>query len=368
MHDAPLDDLVRRFLADDPAAIDPELPDLVRLLHDRNAAEDWHKHGVFKDHLLGVYRILRLWKQPREICLCGLLHSVYSNEYVDLALFDVEKDRDGLRQRIGAETENLIHLFCTMPRTQFAVDLLAFDEIPAAGMVLRAPGGKQPVQLTGRQAAAFLVVTLADLAEQWFSWQDEIMAGYPYLGEKQGAREHWASALWPGPLRPSVGNLSLLSRLARLLPATGIPVPPIFDRCAAVLPKEEESAAAALYWQVVAQNTPFASSAHAQQCLAAALKHNPWVGEPHLVLAQLALLEGDYPAAERHATEGLRLLLEWGTPWDKRIPWSGWVAWARILLGNARARTWPTTLREHNNLGLVVPAESAGSDPSPVGG
>ena len=55
------------------------------------------------------------------------------------------------------------------------------------------------------------------------------------------------------------------------------------------------------------------------------------------MLAQLALTAGDFEAAERHAAAGLAALQTWGTAWDKRIEWAGWMAWARIELQNARA-------------------------------
>ena len=51
---------VRDFLKEDYAAIDPEMPRLLEVLDDLHAAEDWHKHGTFQEHLLGVYRILKL--------------------------------------------------------------------------------------------------------------------------------------------------------------------------------------------------------------------------------------------------------------------------------------------------------------------
>lgn len=352
---SPITDRVRAFLVDDFAAIDPQLPSLLAILDERRAAEDWHKHGTFKEHLLGVYRILSLWRQPKDVCLCGLLHSVYSNEYVDLALFDAKAGRGSLQQLVGPETEELIFLFCTMPRSQFAIDLLEAESAPTSGMVLRDSAGAsgREVRLSAAQTAKFLIVTLADLAEQFFSWQDEVMARYPYVPMLPAA-EHWSAALWPGACRPSAWMPSVLSRLARHLPQFDVELPPIFDRCTGgIVSAEDAAAAAALYWQVVAQSGPLVSAEHAEATLRAAIRHNPWMAEPHLLLAQLAMLRGDFPTGEHHAGRGLRLLCDWGTPWDKRVSWAGWVAWARILLQRANARSWPPTLREHNNLGLV---------------
>ena len=343
---------VRDFLAEDFAAIDPALPPLLDVLNRRRMAECWHKHGSFRDHLVGVYRILALWGQPREAQLLGLLHSVYSNEYVDLALFDAEGGRGDLVSLVGEEVESLIHSFCTIPRSQFAIALLDRDEIPAEGLVLTDDSGRS-FPLDRRRIGIFLAVTLADLAEQWFAWQDHVMAGYPHVTSDRPANGHWGMVMWPGPMRPSMMNLSLLSRLAHHMPALGLPAPPIFDHCAAVLTAEDEAAAAALYWQVASGQIQPAARGSVVQVLEAAIERNPWVAEPRLTLAQLCMMDGDFGRAGDQARRGLELLCQWGTPWDKRIPWAGWVAWARVLLQSAEARTWPETIRRHNNLGLV---------------
>ena len=114
----------RALLADHYAAVDADLPALLDLLFARSAGEDWHKAGTFKHHLLGVYRTLTLWNQPREVRLLGLFHSVYGNEYVDLTLFDRERERNTLRDVLGAEAEEWVSLFCAIPRTRFVQAIL----------------------------------------------------------------------------------------------------------------------------------------------------------------------------------------------------------------------------------------------------
>ncbi len=343
---------VRDFLADDFAAIDPELPPLLAVLNRRRMADCWHKHGSFRDHLIGVYRILALWGQPREAQLLGLLHSVYSNEYVDLSLFDAEGGRGELVSLVGEEVESLIHSFCTIPRNEFAIALLQRDDIPADGLVLTDTDGEY-FPLDRRQVAIFLAVTLADLAEQWFAWQDHVMAGYPHVTSGRPAGGDWSMVVWPGPMRPSMTNWSLLSRLARHMPALGLPVPPIFNLCTAELSPEDEARAVALYWEAASSQTRPASRDLVAKLLEAAIEHNPWAAEPRLTLAQLCLMDRQFQRAEDQAKRGLELLCQWGTPWDKRIPWAGWIAWARVLLQNACNRTWPETIRQHNNLGMV---------------
>ncbi|KAL8116738.1 hypothetical protein AgCh_023043 [Apium graveolens] len=60
-----------------------------------------------------------------------------------------------------------------------------------------------------------------------------------------------------------------------------------------------------------------------------------------------------YEEAEKEAEKGLTLLLEWGSPWDKRMSWEGWIAWARVLLMKAKKKSWPQTSWCIFNLCLV---------------
>ncbi|KAL8102472.1 hypothetical protein AgCh_027099 [Apium graveolens] len=60
-----------------------------------------------------------------------------------------------------------------------------------------------------------------------------------------------------------------------------------------------------------------------------------------------------YEEAEKEAEKGLTLLLEWGSPWDKRMSWEGWIAWTRVLLMKAKKKSWPQTSWCILNLGLV---------------
>ena len=349
--------LLRPFLADDWARVDPGLPAILDRLFATGAGEDWHKAGTFKDHLLGVYRTLALWDQPREVRLLGLFHSVYANEFVDLKLF---ADRAELRALVGEEAERLIHTFCTMPRSLFMRRLLEEGDLPEEGMVLErpGPGGGQPdLLLSMRDVAVFAIATVADIAEQWHSWQDEIFAGFPGSPAPRPVKDHWAAGMWPGPLKPTSWMLSVLSRLALPLSQMpeewGLPTPPVFARCTAALDPEEEMQAATLYWQAVTRALPIASPAPTRRALEAACRLNPFVGEPRLLLAQMALGESDWDRAAAEARAGLDLLSDWGTAWDKRVAWTGWVAWARILLQSAERQRWPQALPGLNGLGLV---------------
>lgn len=106
----------RPFLRGELEAVHPKLPSLISVLRSVGAGECWHKHGSFLEHLVDMYKILKLWKAQESVCLCGLFHSAYSNSYVNLAIFDPSTGRDTVRAHVGDAAEKLIHLFCVVPR------------------------------------------------------------------------------------------------------------------------------------------------------------------------------------------------------------------------------------------------------------
>src|SRR5256885_12864713 len=63
--------------------------------------------STFRHHLAGVARSLALWRQPRDVRLLGLLHSVYGNAFVDLVKFDAGSERGRLRERSEEHTSEL---------------------------------------------------------------------------------------------------------------------------------------------------------------------------------------------------------------------------------------------------------------------
>lgn len=119
-------DSTRPFLRDELESVDKNLPALISVLRFAGAGECSHKHGSFLQHLVDMYRILKIWKAPDSVCLCGLFHSAYSNAYVNLAIFDANTGRDVVRGHVGEAAERLIHLFCVVPRQTMIHDNLLF--------------------------------------------------------------------------------------------------------------------------------------------------------------------------------------------------------------------------------------------------
>ncbi|KAG2435828.1 hypothetical protein HXX76_007023 [Chlamydomonas incerta] len=390
--------VVRAFLRGDLSRVDPRLPEWMEVLSGVGAGECWHKKSSFKAHLYEVYKLCKIWGQDDDVCKCALFHSAYSNSYVNLAIFQEGADRGRLKELLGPSAEELIHTFCVVPRHNLVYDDILAAAPPAsdmAGMAAAAAeaaekaGGDgaaaaavaattaalrrvvppegvtvkhiktgEPVLVPRRTIAQFLAMTIADFAEQLFSWQDAM-----FENERDGRLLYAggnARSLWPGPCKPGLWH-SALSRMAFLLRhgltgADGQPLvalPPVFENCTQVLTEADQLAARDAYWQAVTQHTEPDQHDEALRLLRSAVWHNPHIAEPHVLLAQIHAQRQQWDEASRHAGRALRLFCDWGTAWDKRMPWEAWVAMTRVLLHNAARRTWPDRPFGMLNLGLV---------------
>lgn len=144
------------------------------------------------------------------------------------------------------------------------------------------------------------------------------------------------------------------ARLEAAGDARRLPLPPVFDECTRVLDRDAERRARDDYWRAVTELRGPDTAAEAEAALVRAASDNPFVAEPRALLAQLALQRGDLEASRGHLEDALRLLCEWGTCWDKRMPWGCWVAWVRALLHRAdQGLAWPERPFGVLNFGMV---------------
>jgi len=195
-------------------------------------------------------------------------------------------------------------------------------------------------------------------------------------GEFRYAGNAW-HALWPGNCKPglwlnAISRMGVLLNLllredaaeeAELTPLNGlperpfgtleIPVPHIFNNCTEILSPVNQNRSRDQYWEAmhVEQRDRLVNTA--MPLLKSCCKLNPFVAEPRFLLAQIYLTEEKYELAETEATEGLRLLLNWATTWDKRMTWEGWLSFGRVLRDNAHQKSWPQSAFGILNLGLV---------------
>ncbi|KAK1380538.1 Tetratricopeptide repeat protein like [Heracleum sosnowskyi] len=408
----------RPFLRSELESVNPKLPSLVAVLQSVGAGECWHKHGSFLDHLVDIYRILKLWKAQESVCICGLFHSAYSNSYVNLAIFNPSTGRDTVRQHVGEGAERLIHLFCIVPRQALIHDDLLFKYtdselvkhlkvseislknakekglfdreeswrkkmqtlVPASGITIKHIKTGEDVTVSRRAIAIFLMMTMADFSDQFFGFQDVL---FDNSNGRQDFSGNSFTALWPGDGKPGLwmNSISRMGAIYTLIVREEeifieerkrgshngyglvfidrdedleLVIPPVFEKCTLVLDAGEQIAARELYWEGVCDMSIGTLGLEGvEKVLKMSVEKNPFVGEPHVVLAQLCLSQGRYEEAEKEAEKGLTLLLEWGSPWDKRMSWEGWIAWARVLLMKAKEKSWPQTSWGILNLGLV---------------
>lgn len=210
-----------------------------------------------------------------------------------------------MRDLVGVEAEELTHLFCSIDRQKLIFErcIPDIDSIPEDGFL----------GIARKNVAYFIFLTIADFAEQLYSWQDEIFGN---TDAKLEFSEHHPDFLWPGICKPGL-YLSRLSYLGRLLSTCSdvCPIPPVFNSCRSVLLPENEIEARDIYWDVISNQI---SKEESIPLLERAIELNPFIAEPHLILAQSYLRNLNWEKANFHSTQAITLFSEWGTPWDKR--------------------------------------------------
>eukprot|EP00814_Leptocylindrus_danicus_P010528 CAMPEP_0116049600 /NCGR_PEP_ID=MMETSP0321-20121206/30254_1 /TAXON_ID=163516 /ORGANISM="Leptocylindrus danicus var. danicus, Strain B650" /LENGTH=416 /DNA_ID=CAMNT_0003532043 /DNA_START=45 /DNA_END=1295 /DNA_ORIENTATION=+ len=357
-------DILDLILSSDVEKTDPFLAQTVAELKRRGAHRCWHKHSSFLNHLTSVHQILKLWLPGSNgdvIARVGLLHSAYSNSYVNLALFNPNdfSERERVRDLIGVEAEKVVYLFCVIDRQTIVVDtLLKNGVIPAEGLdVPHIRDKTKTVHLDAEMLWLLVVFTMADISDQYFGWWEDLfggsMQGFGGSSLKNDAGPD-PNALWPGLSRPGlwVSHVSELGAVARSYNANSHTLPPVFDNCTRVLLLEHENEARNLYWQVITDTV--SSDETIIEVLQQCIRLNPWVFEPRIMLAQKLLQANMFEEAQAEAERALELEELWGFPWDKRLGFEAWVAWTRVLHQRAEEKLpWPKSSWEVINFGLV---------------
>lgn len=195
------DVVFEKILSNDFEELDhPVLSNTIQAIKQRGGHKCWHKHSTFLDHLVSCHNILRLWGENEIVGRVGLLHSAYSNSYVNLALFDRNNDRSLMKSLIGEDAEELVYLFCIIDRQDVVVNqLLSSGSIPKAGISVRhLRDANVQVHLTAEVLRMLLVFTMADVADQYFGWQDDLFGGTMLVPDANDeTMKHDSQALWP---------------------------------------------------------------------------------------------------------------------------------------------------------------------------
>ncbi|GKY97464.1 hypothetical protein MPSEU_000704800 [Mayamaea pseudoterrestris] len=360
-HESPTRSLIfNRILAEDYEAIDPKVPKCIQSLKERGAHRCWHKHSTFLEHLIGVHNILRGWNESEIAGRVALFHSAYSNSYVNLALYDPNTERDIMKELVGDQAEELVHMFCIIDRQQVVVNtLLKQGHIPMEGLTVpHLKKANESVFLSAEVLRMLIVFTMADISDQYFYWQDELWGGGGTAGSMvipgmDFTERHNSKSLWPGMSKPGLW-MSYISDLTQVVKTYkgDMSMPPVLDFGARILSTQDEALSRDLYWNVISEQVTGDDEIIAT--LIKSNEHNPFAFEPLVLLAQKYLHENRYDDALASTERAIELEKAWLTCWDKRMSFGAWVAWTRVMHQKAQERKpWPSNSWEVNNLGLV---------------
>ena len=108
------------------------------LLHSIGAFAIMHSGRRLADHLIGTRDLLEQHGFSEDVCLAGLLHSIYGTNAFGLACVEAA-ERLEVRRVVGERAEHLAWLFGTLDRPRTLEAALA--EEPAGAVPLRASDG-----------------------------------------------------------------------------------------------------------------------------------------------------------------------------------------------------------------------------------
>ena len=271
-----------------------EVPGLALLERARSLP---HANGSLLDHLVGTWRILRACKQPDDVAIAGLIHSVYSTQFYPHALFSIES-RTLIRSVFGNCAEDLAYDFCQLDRPAIWSQRKpnAFPEV-CYGEYL---DSGESVTIPQRKADQLLVVECANYIEQC-SCTAEVAE--PFMA--------WC--------------LSLSSKCVDLYR-----VSPTAD-CSLTETREDE--AIECYKSVLRARSPTLTDIHELITI------NPYAAEPHILLGALKLVHGDPIGALASLNQAHMQLVFWGTPWDMRLSYDDWIITVKRFAGICRDPT-----------------------------
>jgi len=323
-------------------SLDPEAPRMIAELKSQPGFMQFsHAREVFKDHLLGTFSILAAWNQPQDVSRAGLFHTGYSGDLFQFFFWDAtdQSQRRELAEIVGGAAEDLVWHFGTLERGS----ILSLSELisgnltaplaplsPGLDDTVEVPHRPSPgvnITVSNRIVAKILCVTLADYLDQMVEvngWRDHHQVESP-------------TRLYPSSLHGPAVALYWISSLCRAIRGHLEHVPPIFGHCEHVITKPVETRARDAYWSVIVNEAALTASEQIMR-LEIAAELNPWVAEPHVMLAELHFRASAYAKAAAHAAMALERFYTFGTAWDKRLKFNAWVAFTRLLLLRSQRR------------------------------
>lgn len=169
--------------------------------------------------------------------------------------------------------------------------------------------------------AKILLVTIADYLDQ--------------MMEQNGWRDHhqvevMIDRLYPGDGRPTTA-FYWFSQVCHAVRHLLDVVPPVFDSCTRTISYQDEVLARDFYWNATL-NEYILTEDQQKDLLLQAIGYNPFVGEPHILLAQLYFRRHEYQQAGQHCRQALQKMYPLASAWDKRRSFAQWIGFTRVLL------------------------------------
>lgn len=238
-------------------------------------------------HLRGVHDILESWGEAEDVCMAGLLNCAYSANESVKAIYALE-DRDEVRSLVGGRAERLIYLFEAIGRHELREMAGQRSSLPLnAGYRSHVDGKDQTIE--AHDLRDLVAILIADTAQQ------SSPNGFPIPWLCQSAA------------------------LANSISAAPVP---IFSRGTATVTQASEARLLTAYAD--AWREPLVETYRLR--LLEAVEAIPFVAEPFVLLALVAIGRGDHLEAVRLAELAHSILLEWGTAWDKRLTEADWLS------------------------------------------
>ncbi|GJW20843.1 hypothetical protein Tco_0031465 [Tanacetum coccineum] len=210
---------------------------------------------------------------PDSVALCALFHSVYSNSYSNIVLFDPETGRD---KKWRKKIQSLV---------------------PSSGVMGNHYKTGEKIPVSRRMLGVFLLMTLADISEQYFGFQDVLYDNSNGRLELTGSRY---DTLYPGNGKPGLW-MNAASRMGAVYTLLvreeaifmqenkkdnglardqdiDLVIPPVFDKCTKILDASDQIMARDLYWNVVCEDgCDNAKKEKGEEMLVKCIELNPYV-------------------------------------------------------------------------------------------
>ncbi len=142
-------------------------PGHLELLFRTGAANAPHSGRTLLDHLRGTHDLLTAWGAAEHVRTVGLFHSIYGTSIYQISLVSPYR-RDCVRERIGADAEELVYLFSVAARPEALVSALEQTGVTVA--IRSVPG--QEISLSRKTYCELLEIECANLIEQRLGFTD----------------------------------------------------------------------------------------------------------------------------------------------------------------------------------------------------